>query len=409
MTERKKGGSQLGIGDYNEKVVLYHVRHSPGITKAEIARRAGLTAQTVSVIVNRLLANGLLKPSITKNNKKQVGYPARPVVLNPDALFSIGISICRRSLSVSLSNFCCQIISQYTSNFDYPDPQKCLDFIETHLKRLLTSMPKVQRANLIGIGISAPYGLGDRSEQLHGPSRLLENWTKINLKTFVETLTELPIYIEHDVKAACLADMTLAPKSERTPSYLYIFLGTILGGALVLDDTLYKGRFGYAGALGPMITGVSGGQLVRPVLEFASVFLLDDALKKTGAKLDKQQKAQKYEDFKAILSVEGFKTLDNWVSEASAHLALLVNNACSVIDFEAVVIDGDLPSLVVKEVCARTEKHLQKFDFIGLIRPTLKSGELGHESYALGASILPFYSNFEPTKSQFLNQNSFPL
>lgn len=276
MTTRRLGGSQLGIGDYNEKIVLYHVRHQKLATKAEIARSSGLAAQTVSVIVNRLLKTGLLKSSSAKKAiKKQVGFPAKPVSLNPHAVFSIGISVGRRSLSISLVNFCCEILKQFTINFDYPEPMSCLEFIETHFQKLLSSLTETERKNLIGVGVCAPYGLGDRMGKNQKANSLTDNWKKINLKTFVEGLTDLPVFIEHDVKAACLADMTLTSKDERAPSYLYIFVGTVLGGAVVLEYNLFKGRFGYAGALGPMITGKSTDGTPLPVLDFASTSLLD--------------------------------------------------------------------------------------------------------------------------------------
>ncbi|MEK9800593.1 MAG: hypothetical protein VW647_06820, partial [Alphaproteobacteria bacterium] len=58
----------------------------------------------------------------------------------------------------------------------------------------------------------------------------------------------------------------------------------------------------------------------------------------------------------------------------------------------------------VDELCGRTEDELSRLDFTGLIRPSLNSGTLGHDSYALGASFLPIYARFEPTQDQFFNQ-----
>ena len=405
MNNRRLGGSQLGIGDYNEKVVLYHVRHQNVVTKAEIARSSGLAAQTVSVIVNRLLKTGLLKSSESKKTeKKQVGFPAKPVTLNPEAVFSIGISIGRRSLSISLVNFCCEIVTQLSMSFEYPNPKDCLDFIEVHFKKMLLSLTKMKRDRLVGVGVSAPYGLGDRMGDLVDKDSLTDNWTKINLKNFVEGLTDLPVFHEHDVKAACLADMTLTPKNERAPSYLYIFVGTVLGGAVIIEDNLFKGRFGYAGALGPMITGRTEDGKPRPALDFASTSLIDKQLSEFCAEHTSKPSSHSFKDFGDTNDNSNIAAIDIWLETASKHLALLVTNSCSVLDFETIVIDGDLPEIIVTELCDRTEHELQLLDFTGLIRPNLSSGKLGHDSYALGASFLPIYSRFEPTQSEFFSQ-----
>ncbi|ADE39756.1 ROK family transcriptional regulator [Candidatus Puniceispirillum marinum] len=407
MAARRLGGSQLGIGDYNEKVVLYHVRHQKQVTKAEIARSSGLAAQTVSVIVNRLLKAGLLKSSSAKKTeRKQVGFPAKPVILNPQAVFSIGISIGRRSLSISLVNFCCEIVKQFSATFEYPNPMFCLDFIESHFQKMVSSLTMTERDSLIGVGVSAPYGLGDRMRQTQGKDILTDNWKKINLKTFIEGLTDLPVFLEHDVKAACLADMTLTPKNERAPSYLYIFVGTVLGGAIVIEDNLFKGRFGYAGALGPMITGRSEDGKPLPVLDFASTSMIDKPLARLGTKLIAESLNNGTADSWGSDDKSNLAEIERWLETASRHLALLIINSCSILDFETIVIDGDLPKAIVEELCHRTEQELEQIDFTGLIRPNVSSGKLGHDSYALGASFLPIYARFEPTQAQFFSQTN---
>lgn len=407
MTIRRLGGSQLGIGDYNEKVVIFHVRHQKQVTKAEIARSSGLAAQTVSVIVNRLLKEGKLKSVRTGNNhKKQVGYPAKPVALNPDAVYSVGISIGRRSISVSLMNFECEIIKQFSTNFEYPDPMFCTAFIESHFQKLLASLSEKELKKIVGVGLAAPYGLGDRMQQKQIKESLAGNWQKINLKAFVEGLTDLPVYLEHDVKAACLADMTLTPRSERAPSYLYVFVGTMLGGAVVIEDNLFKGRFGYAGALGPMVTGRSEEGVALPVLEFASASLIDKPIHQLGDKLTRDLLQNDHTVSLSKAEKTSILEITNWLDLASKHLCVLIVNSCSVIDFEAIVIDGDLPKSVVEELHSRIKQELEHYDFTGLIRPKTYVGKLGHDSYAIGASFLPIYARFEPTQSQFFSQIS---
>ena len=79
-----RGGNQSGLREFNERLMLQVIRRASSISKAEIARRTGLTAQTVSVIVNRLLAEGLLRKERRRRVAGKVGQPAVPIALNPD-------------------------------------------------------------------------------------------------------------------------------------------------------------------------------------------------------------------------------------------------------------------------------------------------------------------------------------
>src|SRR3990172_4575674 len=76
-----RGSSQSGVRLYNERLALSLIRRHGELPKAEIAKLTGLSAQTVSVIVRQLEADGLL----TRNKplRGKVGQPLLPFSLNP--------------------------------------------------------------------------------------------------------------------------------------------------------------------------------------------------------------------------------------------------------------------------------------------------------------------------------------
>ena len=59
-TQQERGSNQASLRAYNERLVLSLVRRQGGLAKADIARATGLSAQTVSVIMRGLEADGLL-------------------------------------------------------------------------------------------------------------------------------------------------------------------------------------------------------------------------------------------------------------------------------------------------------------------------------------------------------------
>ena len=92
------GGNQVSVGQYNERLVISLLRRHGWLTKADLARMTGLSAQTMTVIVKRLTASGLLLSG--DKMRGRVGQPSTPFALNPHGAVSIGIKIGRRSLDL---------------------------------------------------------------------------------------------------------------------------------------------------------------------------------------------------------------------------------------------------------------------------------------------------------------------
>ena len=77
-----RGTTQSGVRLYNERLVLSLIRKHGSLPKAEIAKLTGLSAQTVSVIVRQLEADGLVlkeKPQRGKvrSEERRVGKECR--------------------------------------------------------------------------------------------------------------------------------------------------------------------------------------------------------------------------------------------------------------------------------------------------------------------------------------------
>ncbi|NNL18480.1 MAG: MarR family transcriptional regulator, partial [Boseongicola sp.] len=94
------GSNQSGLRDQNARLVLSFIRRHGAMPSAEIARRSGLSAQTVSNITRALEADGLVKRGAAIKGK--VGKPSVPVKLNPSGVNALGLNIGRRSAELVL-------------------------------------------------------------------------------------------------------------------------------------------------------------------------------------------------------------------------------------------------------------------------------------------------------------------
>lgn len=268
-----RGSNQVGMRQFNERVVLQAIRLYGALPKAEIARLTNLTAQTVQIIITRLEAERLVLKRAALRGK--IGQPSVPMALNPEGAYSIGIKIGRRSLDVLLVDFTAQVRERLTLAYEFPDPDTLFDEIRMRLKALRKSLGPERAKLLHGIGIAAPLSLGGWQSLLGVAPEQAAKWNDIDIRARVAAMTTLPVELVKDTAAACVAEL-VAGRGRSLRSFLYVFIDTFIGGGLVIDSHLRPGATGNAGALGSMPLGLGGadGGPPRQLLSVASLFAL---------------------------------------------------------------------------------------------------------------------------------------
>ena len=391
-----RGSNHNGMRQFNERIVLQAIRHHGAMAKADLARLTQLSTQTVSIIVDRLLGDELLLKQDRVRGK--IGQPSVPLSLNPDGAFSLGLQVGRRSLEVLVSDFLGQPRHRLHFTYPYPDPDVVLPNIQQGLAHMQNAMGP-DWARLVGVGLTAPLSMHQWSELLGGAAATaLQRWQHIDLLSEVKTLTGLPVQFAKDTTAACMAEM-LQGQGRQVENYLYVFVGTFIGGGLVLAGHIMAGSRGNAGAIGSMPIGL-GEPGTRPpqLLQLASGWQLEQALETAG--FDPQVVHQNQIMDAAYVGFTG-----PWLDQASRALAMTVTSAAALLDLDAVVIDGSLGRGLIEALLAATREQLKYYKPEGLNAPAVLPGQVGPHARALGGSLLPLHTQFFPLKDIFLKQD----
>jgi predicted NBD/HSP70 family sugar kinase len=392
---RPRGSNHVGMGQFNERVVLQAVRLHGSLAKAEIARVTHLTPQTVQTIIARLEDDGLVRKLAPVRGK--VGQPSVPMALNPDGAFSIGIKIGRRSMDMLLVDFCGQVRERVSLGYVFPDPDTLFAEIHTRLRALCKTLPPKQRARLHGVGIAAPLSLGGWQTLLGIAPEQAAKWADIDIRARVMAMTELPVEFVKDTAAACVAEL-VAGRGRSIKSFLYVFVDTFIGGGLVLDSHLRGGLHGNAGAVGSIPLGLSQIDAAAPpaqLLSVASLFNLQARFRARG--LDETAAS----DERALTPPWRPHTL-GWLREAGPCVALAVNSAACLLDLEGVIIDGSFSPAMLLALLAEVERALDLYSWEGVARPAVLAGTVGSDARAIGGALLPLYANFAPDRDLFL-------
>jgi predicted NBD/HSP70 family sugar kinase len=377
------GANQIRVRAYNERLVLSLVRLYGALSKADIARRSGLSAQTVSVIMRVLEKEGLL--SRGEPIRGRVGQPSIPMRLNPDAVYSFGVKIGRRSADLVLMDFVGRIRLQLHRIYAYPLPDEILSFVTHGIKELEGKLDERERSRIAGLGIAAPFELWNWADEVGAPEGAMEVWRDFDLQSEIATQVSYQVFLQNDATSACGAELVFGI-GPSYPDFVYFFIGSFIGGGIVLNSSIFSGKTGTAGAIGPLPVRGKNGETLQ-LLEIASIFVLENMLRERG--IDPQPLWYSADDW-----IDFGEPMEAWIQDTAKALAQAIVAAASIIDFSAAVIDGGFPDWVRRRIVHATIYEAEKLDLQGVVMPDIVEGVVGAQARAIGGASLPIFARY---------------
>ncbi len=379
------GADQSGVRLYNERLLLSLVRRFGPLSKIEVARLTGLSVQSTSAIMNRLQAEGLLKREAPLRGR--VGQPTIPMSLDPDGAYSLGLKIGRRSCDLVLVDFRGAVRSRAHRTYAYPTPERVLDFVRESQPGLVAALTDPQRRRIAGIGVAEPFQLWTWEAEIGAPDGAMAGWRDFDIASEMAAISPYPVTLCNDATVACAAEFFFG-RGWRHRDFLYFFLGAFIGGGVVLDGALRIGRTGNAGAIGSMPVAMRADARGAPqLIACASIYQLERRLADAGVDASSiWATPDSWAEFGA--------PLDAWIEETAEALAYASVAAISIIDFEAIVIDGEMPPALRDRLTERTAQVFETLDRRGLSEVQFSPGMIGADAGAIGGAALPLVKAF---------------
>jgi len=387
-----KGSNLTTVRGINERLVLHLLRIHGKLSKAEATRITGLSANAISVIFRALENEGLL----LRGNpiRGRIGQPSVPMMLNPEARYYVGYKIGRRTFDLVIVNFVGELLAQKNAVHDYPTPTNTLQFLDDNLTPLLDSV-NLSKDSISALNIAMPFELWSWTSDFDAPVQEMNEWRDFDLAAAINNRVAWPVTLQNDGTAACRAELIFGPPLD-VQDFVYLFVGTFIGGGIVLNGGVFPGRRGSSGGFGPMrIPDEPGGERL---VDHASLVVLEHMV----AQRDKQLARNIYSqdvDW-ALLEPE----LSQWLNRAGRSLAHAIVSALAVIDLEMVVIDGAFPAAIRSRLVSSVESNLDTLDLQGVVRPDLKPGHFAYLARAVGAAAYQISTEYMIDQNTLLRE-----
>ncbi len=241
------------VRTHNAAVVMHQLRLHAPLSRADLAKRIGLNRSTVSSIVTQLLHAGLIHETALQTDK--MGRPGLSLEINPLGGCAVGVEIDPAGVRVMLTDFVATIVWRRRIRLGEGEPQETYLHCAEEMVRQALFQAQARGLRVLGIGLALP-GLVDvhKGELRYSPSL---RWHDIPIRTRWSKRFGLPILIENNANAAALGEFYFGI-GQNIPNFLYIGAGVGMGGGIVINGELFRGRGGFAGEMGHMTLDPNG-------------------------------------------------------------------------------------------------------------------------------------------------------
>lgn len=319
MKESGKGPALLRLN--NEKRVLTALRQQRISTRQDIAGWLALSKNTVSLIIDELIARKWVQELGPLPGSK-AGRPKIGIALRGQMLKAAGIMVERQRIHLMVTDYLSEVLEESNWQTNTADPVSVLTELKTLCQQLHQRHPE-----LLGIGLGFPGIVDPAAGFLHVSSHL--RWRDVDLQSAFLNQTAVPVHIMNYVKATALLAQTPQSVAEGA-SCFYLRIGEGIGGALLLGNDIYTGSSWTAGEVGHLSvaegpTCSCGKQGCLEAL--LSVPAIQQQLNAAHPGLTWETRCQSPESLDRIMTQAG-----HYLGKALSQIMLLLNPAALAID-----------------------------------------------------------------------------
>lgn len=248
------------------------------------------------------------------------------------------------------------------------------------------------------IGIGAPGAVDPEAGKVIFAPNL--RWTDIALKKELEKELGIPVFLENDCNV-CTLGIYEKELNAKPRNVIGIFIGTGIGGGLILERQLFHGSNRTAGEIGHMVLEVSGPKCgcgnrgcFEALASRTAIFRKIQNAVKNGQKtiltdmLGPELKDLRSGDLRKAIR-KGDKFVEKVIEEAAEYTGIAVGNLINIFNPDVVVLGGGVIDALESEMMAIIIETARDYAMNGTAKGIeIVASQSGDDAGIIGGAVL---------------------
>ncbi|WP_038909363.1 ROK family transcriptional regulator [Dickeya oryzae] len=300
------------------------LRRSGSLSRSALAAASGLTTAAVSMMTRDMLNLGLLEESDRAQGRR--GPPQINLRPAAQAGYVLGVYAEYDLICLILMDYAGQAVAHTTLRGDFRVVASVADTLANAINTQLDAIPQA-RERLLAVSLALPARFdGGAMPVWIAPG--LAAWRGVDIARQLSERLGCPVLVENDANCAAIGELHFGSAAP-DDSFFYLYIGKGIGGALIINGELHRGRQGNAGEIGALRTRAQS----RPSFDDLHDYLVaaGERLSTTTADINWQALAD---------SPAGVR----WVQRAAGELYQLLYAVTALLDPPSLYLGGTLPT-----------------------------------------------------------------
>lgn len=237
---------------------------------------------------------------------------------------------------------------------------------------------KIKASDNVTIGVSAPGAISKKSGLIKNSNT--QCLIGMPLKEDLKQALDQEIVIENDANCFALAEATLgAAKNHKV--VFGVIIGTGVGGGIVINGEIHKGRTYIAGEWGHHTLRINGNKCYCGKLGCVETYISGPALEKRWTEL-----TGKTESLPSIIHNLDAEKGQQWKKEFLENFGIGLANVIDILDPDVIVLGGGISNISFLYDEGRDAVYDKVFS--DLVETPILKNQLGDSAGVFGASLL---------------------
>ena len=237
---------------------------------------------------------------------------------------------------------------------------------------------KIKASDNVTIGVSAPGAISKKSGLIKNSNT--QCLIGMPLKEDLKQALDQEIAIDNDANCFALAEATLGAAKNHNVVF-GVIIGTGVGGGIVINGEIHKGRTYIAGEWGHHTLRVNGNKCYCGKLGCVETYISGPALEKRWTEL-----TGKTESLPSIIHNLDTEKGQQWKKEFLENFGIGLANVIDILDPDVIVLGGGISNISFLYDEGRDAVYDKVFS--DLVETPILKNQLGDSAGVFGASLL---------------------